>query len=142
MTRLVVLDTNILVSAGLTQGPPAQVVDRVLRRELAMFFCPGVLHEYLDVMRRPKFAKAGFPPVWLDRLLGMAARLPMDPPTWPMPIPDPKDGIFLALAKLSGATLVTGNLKHFPLEARAGIQVYAPQEFLDTLAGPEAPSGG
>lgn len=142
MTRLVVLDTNILVSAGLTQGPPAQLVDRVLRRELAMILCPVVLREYLDVMHRPKFAKAGFPPGWLDRLLGMTARLPMDPPAWPMPIPDPKDGVFLALAQFSGAALVTGNLKHFPPEVRAGIHVYAPQDFLAKVANPDAPSGG
>ena len=142
MTRLVILDTNILVSAGLTQGPPAQLVDRALRRELAMILCPGILREYLEVMHRPKFAKAGFPPGWLDRLLGMAARLPLDPPAWPMPIPDPKDGIFPALAKISGAALVTGNLKHFPLEVRAGIQVFAPQDYLAKLASPDPPSGG
>jgi predicted nucleic acid-binding protein len=142
LTRLVVLDTNILVSAGLTQGPPAQLVDRALRRELAMILCPGILREFLEVMHRPKFATAGFPPGWLDRLLGMAARLPMDPPAWPVPIPDPKAGIFLALAKDSGAALVTGNLKHFPLEARTEIQVYAPQGYLAKLASPEAPSGG
>jgi predicted nucleic acid-binding protein len=107
-----------------------------------MILCPGILREYLEVMHRPKFTKAGFPPGWLDRLLGMAARLPLDPPAWPVSIPDPKDGIFLALAKISGAALVTGNLKHFPLEARTGVHVYAPQDYLAKLARPEAPSVG
>lgn len=136
MTRLVVLDTHILVSAGLAQGPPAQLVDRVQRRELAMILCPGVLREYLDVMHRPKFTKAGFPPGWLDRLLGMTARLPMDPPAWTVPIPDPTGGVFLALAQFSGAALVTGNLKHYPLEVRAGVQVHAPMDFLAKLSSP------
>jgi len=141
LTRLVVLDTNILVSAGLTQGPPAQLVNRVLRRELAMILCPEVLREYLEVMHRPKFAKAGFPPGWLDRLLGLTVRLPMDPPAWPLPIPDPKDGVFLSLAQFSGAALVTGNLKHFLLEVRAGVKAFAPVDFLAKLAGPEPPNG-
>jgi hypothetical protein len=55
---------------------PAHLVDRILRRELAMMLCPGILRKYLEVMQRPKFAKAGFPPGWLDQLLGMATRLP------------------------------------------------------------------
>lgn len=131
MTRLVVLDTNILVSAGLTQGPPAQVVDLALRRELAVILCPAILQEYLEVMHRPKFEKAGFPPGWLDRLLAMATRLRLDPPVWPLP--DPKDAVFLALAKTAGAALVTGNLKHFPHDLRQGIQVYAPQAFLGAV---------
>ena len=133
MTRLVVLDTNIIVSAGLTQGPPARLVDMTLRRELSMILCPGILREYVDVMHRPKFEKAGFPPGWLDRLLGLAARMPMDPLDWPHPLPDPKDAIFLALAKATGAVLVTGNLKHFPSKARHGVHVYSPQDYLTHL---------
>jgi putative PIN family toxin of toxin-antitoxin system len=136
LTRLIVLDTNILVSAGLTQGPPAHLVDLTLRRELSMILCPSVLQEYLEVMHRPKFDKAGFPPGWLDRLLALAARLPLDPPTWSLPLPDPKDATFLALAKTTGAVLVTGNLKHFPPEARQGVKVYSPQAFLAELASP------
>lgn len=136
MTRLVVLGTDILVSAGLTQGPPARLVDLALRRELSMILCPGILREYVEVMHRPKFDKAGFPPGWLDRLLGMAVRLPLDPPAWPLPLPEPKDATFLGLAKASGAALVTGNLKHFPSDARSGVAVYSPQAFLTRLADP------
>ena len=133
MNRLVVLDTDILVSAGLTQGPPARMVDLALRRELAMILCPGILREYLEVMHRPKFEKAGFPPGWLDRLLGLAARLPLDPPAWLLPLPDPKDAVFLGLAKVAGAALVTGNLKHFPADVRQGVEVFSPQEFVTRL---------
>lgn len=136
MTRLVVLDTNILVSAGLTQGPPAQVVALALRRELSIIVCPGILHEYLEVMHRPKFDKAGFPPGWLARLLALATRLPLDPPAWTLDLPDPKDAAFLALAKITGAFLVTGNLRHFPPEVRQGVEVHAPREFLARLANP------
>ena len=48
-------------------------------------------------------------------------------------MPDPKDAIFIALAKDSGAALVTGNLKHFPPEARQGVKVYHPMEYLARL---------
>jgi predicted nucleic acid-binding protein len=112
------------------------VVDLVLRRELAMILCPAILQEYLEVMHRPKFDKAGFPPGWLDRLLALAARLSLDPPTWPIPLPEPKDAAFLALAKTTGAALVTGNLNHFPPDVSQGIEVYAPHAFLARLASP------
>jgi putative PIN family toxin of toxin-antitoxin system len=138
LNRLVILDTNVLVSAGLSQGPPAHLVDLTLRRELSMILCPGILREYLEVMHRPKFTQAGFPPGWLDRLLGLAARLPLDPMPWMVPLPDPKDAVFLGLAKLSGATLVTGNLRHFPVDARRGVKVHSPTEFLSRLAGSES----
>jgi hypothetical protein len=130
LNRLVVLDTNILVSAGLSQGPPARLVERVLRRELSLILCPDIRREYVEVLHRPKFQKAGFPPGWLDRLLNLAARLPGDPPLWPHPLPDPKDGVFLGLAWATGAVLVTGNLKHYPAPARAGITVLSPADYL------------
>lgn len=41
--------------------------------------------------------------------------------------------MFLALAKASGAWLVTGNLKHFPEEARHGVTVAGPGEYLEHL---------
>jgi putative PIN family toxin of toxin-antitoxin system len=131
---LLVFDTNILVSAGLTQGPPALLVAMALRRELALILCPAILREYLDVLHRPKVQKAGFPPGWLDRLLGMATRLAQDPPVWPIAIPDPKDAVFLALAKAAGAVLVTGNLKDFPADSRQGVKVRSPQEYLVWLS--------
>lgn len=129
MNRLLVLDTNVLVSAGLSSGPPAQIVERLLWRELSMIVSPGILHEYLEVMHRPKFGRHGFPPTWLERLLVLALRVPIDP-VWPLDLPDPKDAVFLALAKASGAALITGNLRHFPEKARAGVPVLSPSDFL------------
>jgi predicted nucleic acid-binding protein len=134
MTRLVVLDTNILVSAALTPGPPAHLVAMVLRRELAMALCPGILREYVEGMHRPKYSKAGFPPGWFDRLLGMTVRLPLDPAAWPLPLPDPKDALFLGLANMAGADLVTGNLRHFPEKSRLGVEVHSPRDFLARLS--------
>ena len=41
----------------------------------------------------------------------------------------------LALAKATGAWLITGNLKHYPEELRAGVQVISPAEYLERLSG-------
>lgn len=133
MMRLVVLDTKVVVSAGLSPGgPPARIVQAALRKELAVVLCPAVVSEWMEVLGRGKFAGRGFPPEWAERLVDLAVRLP-DPPPWPIPGPDPDDLIFLALAKAAGAVLVTGNTSDYPREIRKGVIVLKPAGFLEKL---------
>ncbi len=132
MNRAVVLDTNIVVSAGIhLAGPAGMIVDLVLDGELLMFVCPSIIQEYLDVLARERFAKHLFPPVWLPRLLRVSTLHPADPAPWPLPGPDDDDLVFLALAKSADAILVTGNLKDYPDAIRQGVTVLSPREFVD-----------
>ncbi|HWG22446.1 MAG TPA: putative toxin-antitoxin system toxin component, PIN family [Terracidiphilus sp.] len=132
--RLIVLDTNVIVSARLNpDGAPAKVVmDHALAGLVRVATCPCVVQEYREVVQRPKFARFKFPPPWLELLIGQGLQLP-DPRPWPDTLPDPADAPFLALAHAAGAWLVTGNLKHFPAQARHGVTVVSPAEYLDTL---------
>jgi putative PIN family toxin of toxin-antitoxin system len=137
--RLVVLDTNVIVSAGLKMGsiPYRLVMDWVLEDKVHLVTCPSIIDEYREVLWRPKFTRHGFPPVWLAQLIDASLQLP-DPAPWPHPAPDPKDAPLLVLASAAGAWLVTGNLKHFPESARAGVAVLSPAEYLAHL-GEESP---
>ncbi|MGA2206705.1 MAG: PIN domain-containing protein [Terracidiphilus sp.] len=132
--RRVVLDTNVIVSAGLKLGsvPYRVVMDWVLAGQAQAAICPAVVREYREVLWRPKFTRHGFPPEWIEDLLALSLQLP-DPVPWPHLLPDPSDAVFLALAKAAGAWLVTGNLKHFPKTARRGVTVIAPGEYLERL---------
>jgi putative PIN family toxin of toxin-antitoxin system len=132
--RLAILDTNVIVSAGLKLGsvPFQLVADWVLAGQVQLVTCPSVIAEYNEVAARSKFACYGFPPAWLKLLIEESLRLP-DPPPWTHSVPDAKDAIFLALAHASGAWLVTGNLKHFPKPGRHGVTVLSPAEYLDHL---------
>ena len=134
--RLVVLDTNVIVSAGIKPGSiPARIVmDWVLDGQVQVVTCPSIVTEYREVLRRDKFRRHGFPPQWLEFLVDVSLHLP-EPERWPQPLPDPKDGPFLALASLAGAWLVSGNLKHFPEPARSGVVVVAPADYLEQLEG-------
>ena len=117
-----VLDTNILVSAGIyLDSPPGLLVQSVLLREVALFTCPGIVAEYWDVLTRKKFARLDFPPPWFKPLLEEAHFKPEDPAPWPLPGPDPDDLIFLSLAHRTGAVLVSGNLADFPQDIRRGV---------------------
>jgi len=132
INRAVVLDTNIIVSAGIQlAGPSAMLVELVLDGELLLFSCPEVIQEYLEVLDRPRFKKYLFPPVWLPSLLVCGTMRACDPAPWPLHGPDADDLVFLALAKQERAVLVTGNVKDYPEGIRAGVVVMTPRAFLD-----------
>ena len=132
--RLIVLDTNVIISAGIQPGsaPGTLVMDWVLDGQLQVVTSPWIVSEYREVVRRPKFQRYGFPPQWLEFLIDESLHLP-DPATWAEAGPDQKDLPFLALARVAGAWLVTGNLKHFPENSRAGVNVLSPTEYLARL---------
>jgi uncharacterized protein len=132
--KLVVLDTNVVVSAGITPGGAAAMLlsDWVLKGQIQVIISPWIVEEYQEVAQRPKFRRYGFPPLWLDVLIEGSLRLP-EPVPWPYQGPDPKDLPFLALAHASGAWLVTGNLKHFPAPLRHGVTVLSPAKYLAHL---------
>ncbi len=119
--RLVVLDTNVIVSAGIKRdGFPAQIIRSVIREaNIQIAVSPSIIAEYRRVSQYSKFAQYDFPPVWLEFLIESALRFP-DGTSWPHPLPDPDDACFLSLAKTTGAWLITGNLKHYPARSREG----------------------
>lgn len=130
MSRAIVLDTNILVSAWLKpQSDLSALVEAVVLRKIPIHVCPSIVEEYRDVLDRPKFKRLGPWQPWLERLLLVAFGSP-DPAPWPFEGPDADDLIFLALAKATGATLVTGNIADYPMEIRDGVQVLTPAEYL------------
>lgn len=137
--RLAVLDTNVIVSAGIHGGGvPGLIVDSwVLEGLVQLVVCPRILRQYRAVMGREKFRRHGFPPEWLEVVIEESLQL-ADPPAWPHPMPDAKDAAFLGLAKMSGAWLVSGNLKHFPRAARNGVTVLSPADYLSHLRESES----
>ena len=55
--NLVVLDTNILVSALWSKGGiPSKIVKMVLERELVICYDFRIMNEYKNVLNRPKFS--------------------------------------------------------------------------------------
>ena len=136
MMRLAVLDTNVIVSAGVKpSGAPARILfDWVVEGHVQAVTSAAVVDEYREVVRRPKFHRYGFPPLWLELLIEGSVRLD-DPEPWTHACPDPDDVPFLALAHAAGAWLVTGNLKHFPESIRNGVTVISPSDYLAHLAG-------
>jgi predicted nucleic acid-binding protein len=107
-------------------------MDWVLEGQVQAVTCPWIVDEYREVVRRAKFRRYGFPPLWLEFLIEESLHLP--DPNWSTTRgPDPKDLPFLALAETAGAWLVTGNIRDFPLTGRTSVRVLTPAEFLKQL---------
>lgn len=127
---IVVLDTNVLVSALLSPfGPPARVLDLLLAGELGVAYDDRLLAEYRQVLARPRF---GFDAQAVADLLDylVAAGQPVVARPLPVSLPDPADLPFLEVAPTAGAVLITGNRRHFPPEARGEVQALSPAEFV------------
>ena len=113
----IVLDTNVLVSSLLANGPPAVIVDLIAEGKLRPFYNDLIISEYWHVLRRPKF---NFHLFQISRLIddivktGIAveANIPSR-----IPMSDEDDRKFYDVAKASHAFLVTGNIKHFPRDS-------------------------
>ena len=112
---LVVLDTNVLISALWTpNGKAAYILGQTLAGVLTACYDSRILDEYKDVLARPKFHFSTWP---INALLDTIIRDGMcviPPPILDLPFIDDDDRAFFETAKYCNASLVTGNLRHFP----------------------------
>ena len=119
MNYLVVIDTNVLISALLSKHRDAatvRVLEAVFDGTIISVFNDEILEEYSQVLRRSKFK---FDNGVIELLLNVmkangifAERLITNER-----LPDPKDLVFYEVVmakKEDNAYLVTGNGKHFP----------------------------
>jgi len=136
----IVLDTNVLVSGLLSPfGPPGEIVRMVSSGALVLCLDARIFAEYDVVLSRPRF---GFDADSVAALLDyidvrseVVASEPLE-----KRLPDPDDEPFLEVARASGAdSLVTGNVAHFPSDARADVVVIAPVRFLERYRSQRTP---
>ena len=113
---LVVIDTNILVSALWSKnGAPAIVLSMVLSGHLVPCFDYRILSEYREVLKRPRFK---FSLIEVNALLEWITRYGHSVVATPLNtvFTDDSDKKFYEVAKFCNAKLITRNRKHFPNE--------------------------
>ena len=128
----IVLDTNVLVSGLLCPfGGPGEIVRMAASGTLELCYDARILSEYRKVLLRSKFS---FDQVHVEYLLEQIKGGGELAATEPLAkrLPDPDDEPFLE-ATLAGKVqcLVTGNLKHYPVNRRQGMLVTSPAQFLE-----------
>lgn len=115
----VVIDTNIIVSALLNpKGACYIFLDRVLARAYDIVASEAIIAEYNEVLRRSQF---GFDEEDVDYLVewfySNALMVEVSEKDYlEDSMIDEKDIPFYIVAKATKSRLVTGNIKHYPIE--------------------------
>lgn len=134
MKYYAVIDTNVIVSALLKwNSVPGVVLQAVFNGFVVPVFNDEILNEYRNVLNRPKF---GFSSELISETISQIESLGVMEnalETVAEAMPDPKDIVFYSIALSHGKTaethLVTGNVKHFPVNPI----VVTPRQMLDIL---------
>lgn len=134
----VVLDCNVLISAGLNPGICRTVLHEVLESHQCILSAQ-ILREYVTVARRKCFAGAQETLISLIQVVSRnAAFVAPEPST--LHLPDSKDRPYLdAALAAKAAVLITGNKKHFPDSAYQGVRIVSPRQFLEMSQEHENP---
>lgn len=136
----VVIDPNVLVSAVITDGVSARLIDRWLTdRSFELVACHTLFEELRDVLSRPRFRRwvsIEQATLFIDLLEAEAEDWP-DPSDPPAVTDDPKDDYLVALLKDSGAhMIVSGDGDLLNAQAALRITVSTPGDFLTSLEPP------
>lgn len=133
MKYYAVIDTNVLVSAMLKwDSVPGHVMEFAFDGLIVPILNSDIMKEYREVLLRPKFHLT--PDIVDDVLAALEARgLFVEPEPLHLQLPDPKDLIFYEIVmearKAENSYLVTGNIRHFPVEPF----VVTPRDMLDII---------
>ena len=128
----IVIDTNVLVSAVINPaGAPGTIADLAVNGRLIAAFDRRMWEEYEEVLHRPKFHFAT--PVVTHMLASIHRRgRNVRNSSFVRLLPDRTDEPFLEAAVAAPAEfLVTGNVRHFPVEKICGVRVVTPAEFVE-----------
>ncbi len=111
---LVVIDTNILVSALWSKnGASARFLSLVISGGLIPCYDYRILSEYKEVLKRPKFRFTnGEVNALIDWITDSGRSVIAEPLS--LDFIDEADKKFYEIAKFCNAKLITGNIKHFP----------------------------
>lgn len=133
MKYYAVIDTNVLVSAMLRwDSVPGRVLEHAFVGDIIPLLNEQVLKEYMEVLRRPKFQ---FDEEKINIIIDEIVKrgIFVDAEHTDEVLPDPKDIVFYEIVmekrKHDEAFLVTGNIKHFPIES----YIVTPREILTIL---------
>lgn len=130
---LIVLDTNVLVSALLTPfGNAARILDMVILGQLKVIYDDRIISEYREVLLRPKFH---FVKKDVDALLTFIEDEGFKVTSSPLrELQMDKGDIPFIEAALAGMaeTLITGNKRHFKGKYTKKIKIMNPDKCFDT----------
>lgn len=133
MKYYAVIDTNVIVSAVLKQDSVhGKVVRMALEGSIVPILNDVIENEYREVLSRPKFHLSQS--IIEDIIFAFRDKgLYVEAGSFEIELPDPKDRVFYEVVmekrKSEETWLVTGNIRHFPVEPF----IVTPREMLDVV---------
>lgn len=126
----IVIDCNVIIAAGLTNGTSRKVVNTVLSYH-QNFISDDIVREYRNVIIRPKFKNYFSHLIQIVENICICSKWVQDTPSISTySLPDQTDKIYLDLAIEVGAEyLITGNGKDFPEKKYDTTNIISPTEF-------------
>lgn len=126
----VVLDCNVIIFAGLTDGICRKVLFDVLKNH-KLFVSEDILLEYKEVILRDKFKNVKNYLLSLIKVICEISELKTTEKHG-FTLPDINDLIYLDTALSANADyLITGNIKDFPDNPYKNVRIITPSQFLD-----------
>ena len=128
----VVIDTNIVISAALSQqGNPARIIRFIADNDdVKFYYSKNILAEYKKVLA---YARLKISLETQEKILAILTEngILIDPEPDPSDIalPDETDRIFYDMAISANAYLITGNIKHYPNEEF----ILTPAQFVESI---------
>jgi len=134
-----VIDSNVIISGALWEGPSAKLLSAILDGKAQMFVSDALLREIQEVLGRPRFAErltaSGETPETIVTGLRAASfeTIPIAM-TAPKELRDADDAHVLACAVAAGAdAVVSGDQDLLILRSHEGIAIITPREALRRL---------
>ena len=128
----IILDTNVIVSSLIQKSYPYLIVDYCFDGHATICVSNPILIEYLEVLRRPKFARFPDFKINADFLIARLSEISeiYEPKIKLNIIKDEPDNRLLELADSSKAEfIITGNTKDFTMQIHNKTRIISPKEY-------------
>jgi putative PIN family toxin of toxin-antitoxin system len=129
----IVLDTNVLISAVLFNGPPRAILELVIGGSVDCSLSLAILDELRNVLVRPKFSFSSEQALQVIEELHAVCDI-VDPSIRINVVTaDPKDNMILECALESNAGIIVSGDQHLlDIEEFKGVQIVSPADYLKT----------
>jgi putative PIN family toxin of toxin-antitoxin system len=127
---IIVLDTNVIVSALMnSSGIPSKILQLIMNKKIKIMYDNSILFEYISVLSREHF---GFNSEIIDKMIVYFKKDGeyINAEYSQINFTDESDKKFYDVYKTGKADyLITGNIKHFPKDAR----IVTPRKFIEKM---------
>lgn len=131
----IVLDTNVIVSALISEGIPFKIINELAFEKKVIICISGpIFEEYVEVLNRPKFSEfkdfRSKAEVFISKIEDIAIKF--SPDIKLNIISDEDDNKFLELSIFAKVDfLITGNTNDFTQKEYEGVKIVTPREYWD-----------